>query len=167
MEPEKLRWTEDEWRLREEIAKILELMAKSPTFASFASADHILDAVKRSGWTLIPPVPYSSTNEDSLEIDPHDVLHCPMEENDADAATVGEYLGLLLSTLWLEEEGFDGKRPFGNSGWQSEVYDALAKADYIEVQRDPEGLFNYLSIEEETKADELILQAIKLAYDHG
>ena len=32
--------------------------------------------------------------------------------------TVKDYLKTLLHTLWDEEDGFSGKRPFGNSGWQ-------------------------------------------------
>lgn len=39
-----------------------------------------------------------------------------MPPNGAGAATVGEYLAKLLAELWLHDEGFSGKRPFGNSG---------------------------------------------------
>lgn len=54
-----------------------------------------------------------------------DVLALPMPDNDAGAATVREYLQALLLVLWMEEEGFSGKRPFGNSGWQGELENAL------------------------------------------
>lgn len=53
------------------------------------------------------------------------VLDLEMGDNDADAPTVRAYLTKLLTTVWEEEEGFDGKRPFGNSSWQDEVYDVL------------------------------------------
>lgn len=33
--------------------------------------------------------------------------------------TIKEWLKDLLSTLWEQGEGFSGKRPFGNSGWES------------------------------------------------
>lgn len=104
-------------------------------------------------------------------IDPHDVLHCPMlEVNDADAATVGEFLGLLLSTLWLQEEGFSSKRPFGNSGWKWQVYEAMVQNGLaVGTMVEDEGHY-YLEdfpYEEEIKADELILQAIELSYNHG
>lgn len=55
---------------------------------------------------------------------------------DSDAGsqlTVREYFTALLVTLWREEEGFSGKRPFGNSGWKSEVYRTLAKAGFIDI----------------------------------
>ncbi len=99
---------------------------------------------------------------------PHQVLHCPMLENNAQASTVGEYLGLLLSTLWIENEGFSGKRPFGDSGWQYDVYIALSKAGLIEgLILDEDGYVEQFSYADAIKADELILQAIRLAYDHG
>lgn len=100
----------------------------------------------------------------------HQLLHLPLGKNDAGAETVGEYLGLLLATLWLEVEGFSGKRPFGNSDWQYVVYIAMIKArmavgsvyvddGYEEVEDFPQ--------EAEAAADKLILQAIRLMYDHG
>jgi hypothetical protein len=97
----------------------------------------------------------------------HRVLHLPMGDNDANAATVGEYLGLLLSTLWLEKEGFSGKRPFGNSSWDMDVYIALSKAGLCELELDEDGYVESFSHEAEVAADELILQAIRLMYHHG
>lgn len=47
------------------------------------------------------------------------ILDTPMQENDADAATIRDYLKALLLRLWEQGEGFDGKRPFGNSGWNT------------------------------------------------
>lgn len=100
-------------------------------------------------------------------IDPHDVLHCPMDPgNDARAKTVGEFLGVLLCTLWEENEQFSGKRPLGNSDWQWQVYEAMVKNGLIAGIL-YEGHLEDFSYEEEEKADDLILQAIKLAYDHS
>ena len=58
--------------------------------------------------------------------------------------TVGEYLRDLLLTLLNEGDGFSGKRPFGNSGWESALPDALAFAGIIEydVEDDNEGSEN-------------------------
>ena len=53
------------------------------------------------------------------------VLSVPMLPNDAEAKTVREYLVALARTVWEEGEGFSGKRPFGNSGWEHEVYNSL------------------------------------------
>lgn len=46
--------------------------------------------------------------------------------------TIREYLMRLLLTLWQEGESFSGKRPFGNSGWEWDVIDALHVAGFIE-----------------------------------
>jgi hypothetical protein len=72
-----------------------------------------------------------------------EVLACPMGENDADAATVRDYLVALLRELWEAEDGFSGKRPFGNSGWQTgEVYRALRLGGVVDdtlVRLDEDG----------------------------
>ena len=68
-----------------------------------------------------------------------DYANIPMQKNDAGAETIGEYLKLLLLTLWDEEEGFSGKRPFGNSGWQHEVYTALLTARVVDGKLDEDG----------------------------
>lgn len=86
------------------------------------------------------------------------VLDVKMHMNDANAETVRDYLKALLLKLWKEDEGFSGKRPFGNSGWQYEVHYALAKADLIKCEFDEDGdLVDY----DQDHADKLILEAIK------
>jgi hypothetical protein len=85
------------------------------------------------------------------------VLEIQMGENDADAGTIGDYLRALLTELWLKEESFSGKRPFGNSGWQNEVYTALVKADAVPGEIDGDG---YLMSCETEAADRLVLEAI-------
>lgn len=47
------KWTEAEWRLREEIAEVLERWEKRRP--GLVNADHILDAIQRAGWTLVHP----------------------------------------------------------------------------------------------------------------
>ncbi len=64
-------------------------------------------------------------------VTPEMVLACPMAQNDAEAATVRDYLKALLRGVWNEGEGFNGKRPFGNSSWEYEVFSALAKGKLI------------------------------------
>lgn len=59
------------------------------------------------------------------------VLDCPMQDNDSGANTVRGYLKALLFTLWEEVEGFSGKRPFGNSGWDNDIAFALVKGKFI------------------------------------
>lgn len=62
------------------------------------------------------------------------VLNAPMGENDADAKTIREYLVFLGREVWCVGEGFSGKRPFGNSSWEYEIYNALAENNLIEAQ---------------------------------
>lgn len=85
------------------------------------------------------------------------VLDCPMGGNDADATTIRDYLGKLLYTVWREEQGFSGKRPFGDSCWQNEVYEALAGAALIDGTKDAWNDWEY----DEEEADGLILMAIR------
>jgi len=80
-----------------------------------------------------------------------------MGPNDADASTVRDYLKALLSTLWTEDEGFSGKRPFGNSGWKYEVYGALVKAGLVKGSLDDEG---YVNSCDNSAADAMIQNAI-------
>jgi hypothetical protein len=67
---------------------------------------------------------------------PAEVLALPMESNDADAETIRDYLVTLLSVVWDGQEGFSGKRPFGNSGWVHDLYAPLIKAELIESEDD-------------------------------
>lgn len=94
------------------------------------------------------------------------VLDCPMQENDSGADTVKGYLKALLFTLWDEEEGFSGKRPFGNSGWQSDVAFALVKGKLIKGRitsetEDGETLYEELDDADYEAMNELISRAIQ------
>lgn len=67
------------------------------------------------------------------------ILALPMQENDADASTIREYLKALLVKLYQEGEGFSGKRPFGNSGWDWDIYIPLIKAGVVKGTLDADG----------------------------
>lgn len=67
------------------------------------------------------------------------ILDIEMQENDAGAKTIREYLKALLTKLWKEGEGFSGKRPFGNSGWEFPLYTALVKAGEVGGSLDEDG----------------------------
>lgn len=56
-------------------------------------------------------------------------LDFQFESSDLGTTTVRGYYKSLLSTLWNEGEGFSGKRPFGNSGWDGDLYKAAALFD--------------------------------------
>ncbi len=67
-------------------------------------------------------------------------LEMRLEQSDAgDNITVRDYLRLLLETVWEEKEGFSGKRPFGNSGWEYELYAPLIQCGAIQGTLDEEG----------------------------
>lgn len=86
------------------------------------------------------------------------VLDIPMQENDAGVATIRDYLKALVRMVWHENEGFSGKRPFGNSGWEHELYKALAKAKAIRASRDLDGEYDDYDSE---AGDKLIRAAIE------
>ena len=86
------------------------------------------------------------------------ILDIEMQDNDADAKTIREYLKALLSKLWEEGEAFSGKRPFGNSYWEYPLYTTLVKADRVEGSLDEEG---YLDTCDYKSANELIFKAIE------
>lgn len=74
-----------------------------------------------------------------------------------DEVTLQFYLKNLLIELWKEAEGFSGKRPFGNSGWQYDVYASLIKQGFIEGELDEDG---YVDKCDTKKADQEIIKAI-------
>jgi hypothetical protein len=86
------------------------------------------------------------------------VLDLPMPDgNDAGAATIREYLIQLLTVLWRENEGFSGKRPFGNSGWDYDLYGPLIEAGLISGRLDEDG---FIEDVDDKAGDRLIFAAI-------
>lgn len=77
----------------------------------------------------------------------------PLVDTDLGTVTLGTYLGSLLLTLWEEEEGFSGKRPFGNSGWKNDVYRGMVAAGVVTGTVDADG---YLEDCDEDAADAII-----------
>lgn len=94
----------------------------------------------------------------SAALNPQQILALPMGENDANAATIRDYLITLLATLWDEKESFDGKRPFGNSDWDGDLVVALIQAGAIEGELDEDG---YIGSCDDDTAEELIGAAIQ------
>lgn len=89
---------------------------------------------------------------------PQQVLDLPMRQNDADAATIRDYLIRLLVRLWAEGDGFSSKRPFGNSDWQWVVYEHLIVAGWVDGALDELGYIDRVDV---PAADALIDSAIK------
>lgn len=91
------------------------------------------------------------------------ILDVKMLDNDAKEETVRSYLKRLLLLVWTQEESFDGKRPFGNSGWKHEIYKSLAVAGIIEATCHADDYGDYYMYGDTAKkhADKLIEEAIK------
>lgn len=53
--------------------------------------------------------------------------------------SIKEYFHELLKVLWDEKEGFSGKRPFGNSGWEADIAKCLVKNGFVKGKLDSEG----------------------------
>ena len=86
-----------------------------------------------------------------------EILELPLiNHEDSDAKTIREYLRNLLLALWYEGEGFSGKRPFGNSGWENELYLPLVAADLIKGSIDEDGYLDDISSGEIKKANKII-----------
>lgn len=87
-----------------------------------------------------------------------EILELPMQPNDADAATIKGYLVALLRELWDKEDGFSGKRPFGNSGWPRDLIQPLVRAGLVAGTFDGDGYLD--EFDAWPAADELIKSAI-------
>ncbi len=89
---------------------------------------------------------------------PQQILDCPLSDNDAQAGTVREYLTKLLALVWEDGETFNGKRPFGNSGWDGEIVIGLVRAGYVTGELDEDG---YLDTADWDAAQRLVAEAIQ------
>jgi len=67
------------------------------------------------------------------------ILALKLGKNDSGQKTVHQYLIELVWTIWQEGESFSGKRPFGNSGWQFDLYKPLVKAKIIVGKLNDDG----------------------------
>jgi hypothetical protein len=92
------------------------------------------------------------------QTDAQRALTLPMSENDAGAATIQDYLIALLARVWDQQEGFSGKRPFGNSGWDWDTYPPLIKAGLIDGKLSEDG---YVEEADDNAGQRLIAEAIQ------
>jgi hypothetical protein len=74
-----------------------------------------------------------------VEPSPQQVLDLALDpSNDSGADSIRGYLIALLGQLWHHGEDYV-KRPFGNSGWQDDLYKPLVKAGYLPGTFDEDG----------------------------
>jgi hypothetical protein len=90
------------------------------------------------------------------------ILEIPLKNTDIGDVTIGQYLGKLLLAVWEEGECFDGKRPFGNSGWQYEVYRGLVEKGIVNGSFDEDGDFEHV---DDKAADKVISDLMKTTFN--
>jgi len=76
-----------------------------------------------------------------------------------DYITIRDYLKTLLLEVWFQEEGFNGKRPFGNSGWKYDIYICLIKNKIVKGTLDEDGYIE--EFKDHKKADKIIANYIR------
>lgn len=86
-----------------------------------------------------------------------ELLKLKMQGNDAGAVTIEDYLLALLTALWRQGEGFSGKRPFGNSGWEHDLYHTLVLHKVIEG----EIIDGFAEDYDDCKADSIIIDLLE------
>lgn len=95
------------------------------------------------------------------------ILAVPMDDNDADAATIRDYLTALLRRVWRQGEDFSGKRPFGNSGWHWDLYKPLVSAGLISGTFDEDGYLDDCAGEDGDALIRLAIDALGIAPQAG
>lgn len=93
----------------------------------------------------------------SSEPTPQQVLDLELPDNDSGASTVRGYLVALLTKLWERMDGFSGKRPFGSSSWDCDIYVPMIKAGFILGTVDEDG---YIEEMDEEAGERLVVAAI-------
>lgn len=71
--------------------------------------------------------------------------------------TFRQYFKELLTAMWTQGEGFSGKRPFGNSGWDFDVYAGMIKNGMVKGEVDEDGYVEWCDFK---KANELVYKMI-------
>lgn len=89
-----------------------------------------------------------------------EILAVELGENPSGRKTIGGYLHELMVQCWHRGSSFDGKRPFGSSSWEFDLYAALGRAGMVSITFDESGYIDDFSVEERRKANELIDLAV-------
>jgi len=88
-----------------------------------------------------------------------ELLELKFESRDlARTLTIAEFFRELMLEFWFDPEGFNGKRPFGNGGWEFDIYAGLIKAGAVAGELDEEGCVNDV---DQRAADELVTKLLK------
>ena len=97
--------------------------------------------------------------------EPDDVVLQALDARfDSDAGenlTVRDYLHKLLWDLWAKGEGFNSKRPFGNSGWEYDLYQPLVANGFVGGSLDEDGRVNDVEVD---NANGLVFEMIDAVF---
>ncbi len=94
-----------------------------------------------------------------------DILNLEFESRDLNRTlTIKDYFKRLLTTVWREGERFNGKRPFGNSGWERDLYKSLIKAKIIPGILDEDG---YIEEVNYTQANKKVVELIQSCFERN
>lgn len=75
--------------------------------------------------------------------------------------TIREHLYELFSDLFHQGEFFNSTRPWGNSGWQFDVYTALIREGILPGMLDSEGFLNKC---DEDECKKFVIEMIKFVF---
>ncbi len=74
-------------------------------------------------------------------------LDARFDSDAGDNLSVRDYLHKLLWDLWANGECFNSKRPFGNSGWESDLYTPLVAHGFVGGSIDEDGYANDVEVD--------------------
>ena len=148
--PENCRWAtakEQGINKRGSVAiKVLERLISSGAISASAIADYYTQAVSTDAPAQLKPMEatnHSEANPESAHLSA--ALNLRFDSDAGQDLTLRDYLRTLLTTVWEEGECFSGKRPFGNSGWEYDLYRPLIKAGFIGGKLDEKGSIEELN----------------------
>ena len=95
-----------------------------------------------------------------MTIDYEKVLSTEFDSYDLGPITVRDYFKELLLKLWSQGEGFSGKRPFGNSGWDLDLARGLIKSKAVKGKLDEDGFVEDVNDKQLTKVTVNLIQHI-------
>jgi len=88
---------------------------------------------------IINDIEYVPLRSNSLDKSLLSTLDLRFNSDAGENITIRDYLYTLLTKVWNEGEGFNGKRPFGNSCWEYELYKPLVESGLVAGNIDEEG----------------------------
>jgi hypothetical protein len=88
-------------------------------------------------------------------------LDVRFDSDAGDNLSIRDYLHNLLWDLWSKGEGFSSKRPFGNSGWEADLYTPLVAHGFVAGSVDEDG---YIEDIDREAADDLVFQMIDAVF---